>query len=138
MSAMKIVAMGFCVYLCPPLFLLLARRWAPDQYVGDNAEQHELTARTLRRRFWKGVALTASTIGAVLVVQRWGFDGLNLSSEDWLRVAAVFIVLSATLGRAGWSIQSRKGNNVVERIDRSMYLVTQLGAAALLVFVLTL
>ena len=138
MQTMKTLVLGLCVYFCPPLFLVLARRWFPDEYSGDGRDQHERTARTLRRRFWRGFALSAVAVAAVLVAQWWRLDGFDFRSDDWLRVVAVVMVLTASLGRGGWIIQSYKGNTVVERIDRGMYVLGQLGAAMLLVFVLTL
>jgi hypothetical protein len=38
----------------------------------------------------------------------------------------------------GWGIQSFASTTPVERIDRGLYMIEQLGAAALLVFALTL
>lgn len=91
----------------------------------------------MRRRFWRGFALVIGAIGAVLFVQ-WGRSALIFGVGDWLRVLAVVVALTAVLGRAGWEIQTWKGITVTERIDRGMYVVGQLGAAALLIFVLTL
>jgi hypothetical protein len=48
------------------------------------------------------------------------------------------LALTTALGRGGWTIQTWAGTTVVERIDRGMYVIGQLGAAALLIFVLTL
>jgi hypothetical protein len=63
---------------------------------------------------------------------------LSLDIEDWLRIVAVVIVLTAALGRGGSAIATWKEGTTVEAIDRRMYLISQLGGAALLVFVLTL
>ncbi len=82
--------------------------------------------------------MSTGAVAAVLVAQWWRLDGLDFRSDDWLRGVAVVMVLTASLGRGGWIIQSYKGNTVVERIDRGMYVLGQLGAAMLLVFVLTL
>ncbi len=138
MRTVRTLVLGFCVYLCPPLFVVLARRWFPTEYSGDGRDDHERTARTLRRRFWRGFALSAGVVAVVLVAQWWRLDGLDFGRDDWLRVVAVVIVLTAALGRGGWAIQSWDGDTVVERIDRGMHVIAQLGAAALLVLVLTL
>lgn len=53
-------------------------------------------------------------------------------------MVAVFVALAAALGRGGWRIQTCKSETAAERIDRGMYVLGQLGAAALLVFILTL
>ncbi len=138
MRTVRTFVLGFCVYFCPPLFLIFARRWFPVEYSGDKDDQHERTARTLRRRFWRGFALSAGVVAAVLVAQWWRLDGIDFGRDDWLRVVAVVMVLTAALGRGGWTIQSWDGDTVVERIDRGMHVIAQLGAAMLLVFVLTL
>ena len=78
-----------------------------------------------------------AVIGLVLV-GRHVAGGLALPGPDWLRVLAATMALTAAIGRGGWMIQSWGGNTVVERIDRAMYVIGQVGAAALLVFVLTL
>lgn len=136
---MRILILGLCVYFCPPLFLRLARKWAPAEFTGENAADHEGRARHLRIRFWRGFGLSAGTVFTVLAVAAIanGFV-LQFGADDWLRVLAVVIVLTAALGRGGWAIQTWKEGTTVEAIDRGMYLVSQLGGAALLVFVLTL
>jgi hypothetical protein len=63
--------------------------------------------------------------------------GLSLAGDTCLRIAAIMQALIAALGRGGWAIQSYKGTTPVERIDRGLYVIEQLGAAALLVFAVT-
>ena len=55
-----------------------------------------------------------------------------------LRLVAIIIALTASLGRGGWNIQSYKGKTVIERIDRGMFVLSQLGATVILLFALTL
>lgn len=84
-------------------------------------------------------ALTViAVVALVLLFQHLRKGGLSLAGDDWLRIAAAMLALTAALGRGGWTIQSWDGTTVVERIDRGMYVIGQLGAAALLIFVLTL
>lgn len=134
----KLFVVGLCVYFCPPLFRVLAARWYPHEFAGENKAQHEHNAGILRARFWRAVVTIACVIGAVLILRWWWSDGLRFEARDWLRVAAAFLALIAALGRGGWQIQTWKSKTVVERIDRGMYVLGQLGAAALLVSVLTL
>lgn len=134
----RLFVLGVCVYFCPPLFGRLAARWYPDEFVGKNKAQQEHSAGILRARFWRAVAMIACTIGAVLLLQWWWRGDLGFDASDWLRVAAASVALTAALGRGGWQIQTWKSGTVVERIDRGMYVLGQLGAAALLVFILTL
>ena len=54
-----------------------------------------------------------------------------------LRLFAIFLALLSALGRGGWEIQTFKGDTVVERVDRAMYKVGQLGAAVLLILIMT-
>ena len=56
---------------------------------------------------------------------------------EWLRLLAVSVALLAALGRGGWLIQTWKDDTVIERVDRGMYRVGQLGAAALLILIMT-
>ncbi len=136
---MKIVILALCVYFCPPMFLRLARQWAPMEFAGQDAADHEQRARILRARFWRGFAFSIGTICAVLVFSAITQDFvLRLDIGDRLRIMAVIMVLTAALGRGGWAIQTWKEQTTVERIDRGMYMVAQLGGAALLIFVLTL
>jgi hypothetical protein len=137
-SNMRILALGLCVYFFPPLFRWLAARWYPGEYTGEPREQQEQNARVLHTRFWRAVGAVAAVLGAVLLARWWWFGELGLNAGDWLRVLAAFVALAATLGRGGWQIQTWKSKTAVERIDRGMYVLGQLGAAALLVFILTL
>ena len=107
---MQILILGLCVYFCPPLFLRLARRWAPAEFAGECAAEHEKRARHLRKRFWRGFGLSTGTVFAVLAIVAIanGF-ALSLCTDDWLRILAVVVVLTAALGRGGWAIQTWKG-----------------------------
>ena len=77
-------------------------------------------------------------VSLVLFFQYLQKGKLPLAHGDWLRIGAVILALMAALGRAGWAIQTWKGSTVAERIDRGMYMIEQLGAAALLIFALTI
>jgi hypothetical protein len=130
--------LGLCLYFCPPLFRRLAAGWYPDEFVGDAKAENERMAGILRSKFWRAVAKIGCTFGVVVLLRWWWLGALGLDAGDWLRMAAAFIALTAALGRGGWQIQTWKSQTVVERIDRGMYVLGQLGAAALLVFILTL
>jgi hypothetical protein len=80
----------------------------------------------------------AAVVAIVLLFQWWRQGSLSLHGDTWLRIGAAMLALVAALGRGGWSIQTYKGATIPERIDRGMYMVEQLGAAAILIFVLTL
>ena len=130
MARVRVFALGLCIYFCPPLFDRLMARWFPDE--------HRHGARVLRRRLWGSLVMVIAVLGGVLVFQHWNIGGLDLRGDDWLRVFAATVAVTVALARAGWSIQSWKGTTVVERVDRTVYIISQLGVAALLVFVLTL
>jgi hypothetical protein len=131
MESVKVFILGVAVYICPPLFRDLIGRWFPGDPSIDRGQ-------LLRRKFWRAFALVICVLGAVLLSQHWLTGGLRIASDDWLRVGAATMAITATLGRGGWLIQTWKEGTVVERIDRGMYVIGQLGAAALLIFVLTL
>lgn len=134
----RIFLLGLCVYFCPPLFHRLAARWFPGEFGGEIKTQHERSAAILRRKFWRAVAAVVCMFAAVLLLQGWRRGELGLDAGDWLRIAAAFVAITTVLGRGGWQIQTFSSETIVERIDRGMYVLGQLGAAALLVFILTL
>ncbi len=92
----------------------------------------------IRRKFWQSALMIIGVVILVLFLQYIQRGRLPLALGDWLRIAAVILALMAALGRAGWAIQTWKGSTVAERIDRGMYMIEQLGAAALLIFALTI
>jgi hypothetical protein len=135
---LKLIVLGVCLFVCPPLFARLGRRWFPAEY-GATASDHLQRARILRRRFWGAFASISSVVASVLLLRWWWLGAFPLGeAKDWLQLAAAVLALLAALGRGGWQIQSWKEETVVERIDRGMYRIEQLGLAALLVLVLTL
>jgi hypothetical protein len=135
---MKIILLGFTLFLCPPLYRPLAGRWFPGEYRGTNAAQHLLQAGKLRRKFWLSFLVAVCGVVGVLTVQLWRRGELALQGDEWTRIVAVLLALTTALGRGGWLIQSWTGRTLVERIDRGMYTVGQVGAAVLLLFLLTL
>ena len=130
MRSAKLFVLALGISFCPALFDRLMTRWYPDE------ERH--LARVLRRRLWGSLAVVVAIIGAVLLFQHWGSGGLVLNEGDWLRVLAVSVAVTAALARAGSPIQSWAGTSVIERVDRVVFVVTQLGVAVLLVFIVTL
>jgi hypothetical protein len=125
----RVLFLGLVVYVFPRLFRTLTAKWFGESY--------EEQATILRNRFWKSFLLVVCVLGSVLFVQ-WARGYLHLYSETLIRIVAAVLAPTAALGRGGWQIQTWKGQTLVERIDRGMYKLTQLGAAALLIFVLTL
>lgn len=134
MADLKIPVLGLIMYLSPELFFWLGGRWfqelqAPEQFRGRVA--------TLRARFWKSFLLVLGCTVVVLAVQyRAGL--FPNAARNWLRVAAANMALTATLGRGGWAIQSWNERTVIERIDRGMFVIAQVGATVLLLFALGL
>jgi hypothetical protein len=130
-DSLQVLCLSFLLLTIPPAFRSLAAAWYP-------AETYNAGARTLRRRFWRSVVMVVAVVALVLVAQNLRAGCLSLAGDDWLRIAAAMLALTTALGRGGWTIQTWAGTTVVERIDRGMYVIGQLGAAALLIFVLTL
>ncbi len=54
----------------------------------------------------------------------------------YLQILAVYIALVSSLCRGGWDIQSYKGETVVERVDRGLFAISQVGATMILLFIL--
>jgi hypothetical protein len=134
---LQVLCLGFLLLTIPPAFRSLAAAWYPALY-GSGAGVHHDLARLLRRKFWQSALMVVGAVALVLLLQHIRKGGLSLTGSDWFRITAVVLALMAALGRGGWAIQSFGGTNPVERIDRGLYVVEQLGAAALLIFALTL
>ncbi len=134
-ESVKVFILGVLVYISPSLFLSLGKRWFNELKTASNPPW-ETRARTLRTRFWRAVVLVLCVVGCTLLVLYWsGYSRHN--GQYWLRVAAVVFLLTATLGRGGWAIESWTHNTIIERIDRGMYLIGQLGGTVLLLFALS-
>lgn len=133
-SSLKISVLGVLLYFSPTKrrFYALAKKWFPDPKIPGG-----LTKRinVMKYNFWKSVLSIFVLIVLVLGIQFYFFNA-EFSTKHWLQVAGVFIALTATLGRAGWGIQSMEGNTIFERIERGMYVISQLGATCILLFVL--
>lgn len=130
----KVFLLGVMLYLSPRAFLYVGARWISELNDGDEVERRVFQ---MNRKFWKSVALVLFVVAVFLILMTMlGYDvGGN---GYWLRIVAVIIALTATLGRGGWEIQTWNGQSVLERIDRGMFKVSQLGAACLLILVLSL
>jgi protein-S-isoprenylcysteine O-methyltransferase Ste14 len=137
-DSLRVFCLGFMLLTIPPAFRSLAAVWYPAEHGTSASAHHGDSARTLRRKFWQSALMVIVMIILVCGLQHLRKGSLALDTEDWLRIAAVTLALTAALGRGGWGIQTWKGTTVVERIDRGMYVIEQLGAASLLIFALTL
>ncbi len=135
MESVKVFILGVLVYISPSLFLSLGKRWFNGLKTASNPPW-ETRARTLRTRFWRAVVLILCVVGCTLLVLYWS-DYSQHNGRYWLRVAAIVVFLTATLGRGGWAIESWNHNTIIERIDRGMYLIGQLGGTVLLLFALS-
>jgi hypothetical protein len=138
LDRLQVLCLGFLLLTVPPVFQRLAARWYPALYGPDAGSQHHDAARVLRRKFWKSAVMVFAVVALVVFFQHLRKGELLFAGDAWLRIAAVTLALMAALGRGGWGIQSFKGTTPVERIDRALYTTEQLGAAALLIFALTL
>jgi hypothetical protein len=134
MEKVKIFVLGILLFISRSLFFKIGMRWFTELKDIGNFEDR---ADTLRKNFWISfllvVFVVGSSIGYLLVSGRASPD-----SQLFSRAAAIVIALSSSLGRGGWRIQSFKGKTVIERIDRGMFVLSQLGATVILLFALTL
>ena len=133
----KKIVLGVCLYFCPKLFERLGCQWYPTDENGSSYLGSISNADILRKRFWKAVFWSAVIIGLILCIGTVSGHP-PLDGKNFLRVSAVFAALVAALGRGGGDIQTWKGKTVVEQVDRAMYYVTQLGMAALLIFIISM
>jgi len=131
---MKILILGIIVYFSKSLFFMLGSRWFDELKDRDGFEER---ATILRKNFWKSFLLSLVVVGGTALYLAQA--GYAVADKNFcLRLAAIIVALTASLGRGGWNIQSYKGSTVVERIDRGMFVLSQLGATAILLFALTL
>jgi hypothetical protein len=132
-EALRVTILGFCLYVSPQLFLTVGPMWFEEL---QESEAWESRAQTLHRKFWRAFGLVVGLVFVVTTVLFWRGCIHALSLHQVLRLFAVILALTATLGRGGWDIQSYKGRTVIERIDRGMYVLSQLGATTLLLILL--
>ena len=135
-ESIKILLLGVIVYLLSPgLFFRLGGRWFSELKTPN--EEFRRRATILRRRFLRavvGVFILLTVVLAGLCLVGLFPNGL----QNWLRVIAAFLALSATLGRGGRSIETFPQETVVERIDRGMFVIAQVGTTVLLLVALGL
>lgn len=130
----KVLVLGILLYLWPRAFLDLHKKWG---YEGTCSDEMRDRIYSMRQRLWRALGLVGVVV--IFTVILLGKLGYAVGSDGyWLRIAAVVVALSATLGRGGWEIQTWKGQSIPERIDCGMYKISQIGAAVLLIFVLSL
>jgi hypothetical protein len=131
---MRILILGIIIYFSKGLFFKLGSHWFEEL---KDREGFEERASILRNNFWKSFFLSLFVIGVVtLYLVQAGHAVID--KTFCLRLVAIIIALTASLGRGGWNIQSYKGKTVIERIDRGMFVLSQLGATVVLLFALTL
>ena len=135
----KLLILGVTVYFWPAMCLKLARMWASTEFLGDSAAQHEERLSALRQRFWRGSWWSFIMVGLVILgLLASGHSQMNTNSAFWIRAIAALALLTGALGRGGWHIQSWSGDTIAEKIDRGMYVISQLGGTGLLIIAFTL
>ena len=135
-ESVKILFLGVVLYLCPVSnhFFLLGGHWFFELREPD---KHRDKVSKMRKTFWKSLLLVCFAVFVVLFFQyRVGF--LPTGRRNWLRIVAAVFALTATLGRGGWSLQTWSGTTIIERIDRGMFVIGQIGATVLLLIALGL
>lgn len=130
MESLKIAVLGFLLY-----FVSVPAFFTAEEKLFGKVEKSDDRPRILRRKFWKSFWLVIVSIALILAIQCFFFN-VAFTTKHRFQVAGVFIALTASLGRGGWDIQSWDGHTAIERIDRGMYVISQLGATAILLFVL--
>lgn len=135
---LRVIILGVSIYVFPTLSRWLAARWFALEYSSLKNPDFDTRAHLMRQRFWRGTFWVIFAVGIGLL-SAWAWQrSLDLSLANWLRIIAASMALVASLGRAGYAIQTWKQETVMERIDRGMHVFGQLGAVAFLVFAFTL
>lgn len=134
LEKIKVLILGIAVYLSKELFFKIGRRWFNELKDRNHFEDR---ADTIRKNFWKAflrnIIVVCGTVSILVISGK-----TNLDKNLVLRIVAIILALTASLGRGGWEIQSSGGTTIVERIDRGMFTLSQLGATVLLLFVITM
>jgi hypothetical protein len=129
---LKISILGFLVYFVSvSAFFKWEAKWF------GKVDEHDYRPKVLRDKFWKSSLLVILFIVLVLDIQLY-FFAFEFTLKYCFQLIAVTIALIAALGRGGRNIESYKGQTAIERIDSGMYVISQLGATGILLFVLIL
>ena len=135
-ESIKILLLGVIIYLLPPgLFFRLGGRWFPEELTEPNPFPDRVAI--LRRRFWWAFSVVFGLI-AVVLAGSYVLGSFPNGPRNWLRIIAVGVALTATLGRGGRGIETFPQETIIERIDRGMFMISQLGATAFLLIALGL
>ena len=131
---MKILLLGIIVYVSKDLFFKIGKNWFEEL---KDKEGFSERVSSLRKNFWKGftIALSVVSLCGIYIVQT---QQVTLNSDLLIRLGAIVIALTAALGRGGWRIVSYGNSTVIERIDRGMYSLSQIGATVMLLLSLNL
>lgn len=131
---MKILVLGVLVYTSKKLFFMVGQKWFEELQDYDAFSDR---VDSLRTNFWKGFLISFVVVN-ISVAYMVLSGQLAVSGDLVIRLCAVVMALTASLGRGGWRIQSYGSNTVVERIDRGMFVGSQIGATVLLLLSLSL
>ena len=134
-ESIKILLLGVIVYLFSlNLFFRVGGCWFPEL---EATSKVRCRVTTLRQRFWWAFAAVLTLLVIVLAVL-YLLDAFPNGLRNHLRIAAALVALTATLGRGGRAIETFPQQTVVERIDRGMFVIAQLGTTVLLLVALGL
>ena len=135
-ESIKILLLGVIIYLLSPgLFFRFGGRWFPEELTEPNPFPDRVAI--LRRRFWGAFSVVFGLI-AVVLAGSYVLGSFPNGPRNWLRIIAVGVALTATLGRGGRGIETFPQETIIERIDRGMFMISQLGATAFLLIALGL
>ena len=134
MVSIKIFILGIVVYFSKDLFFNIGAYWFDEL---NNRNNFEDRVDILRKNFWKSFLLVLFVILSLVTYLALS-DRIIVDEQLNLRIVGIIIALTASLGRGGWAIQSFKNKTIVERIDRGMFVLSQLGATIILIFTLTM
>ena len=135
-ESIKILLLGVILYLLSTgLFFRLGGRWFSELKTPD--EMCRGRATILRRRFWWAFVVVFG-LTAVVLAGLYLADAFPNGPRNWLRIFAATVAMTGTLGRGGVGIWTFPQKTVVERIDRGMFIIAELGAMAFLLIALGL
>lgn len=114
---------------------------AEKQKLNDPKTQAERSVKQIRNSlFWSFVLVAGAVVTAMLVGRLYfAFGGLPYKkAEEILQYSGIAVLLWATLGKVGWSIQTMNGNTIPELVNEWTFRVLYVLGSFLLALAVSL
>ena len=133
---LKIFIVGISLYFSPKLSVSLSKRCFP--YIHN---QHQSGFFMISEKIHKHFRTTALIVFIIILIP---FISLIIIKKfpytlsSYLRLAAVFLMLTGTFSRVPWKIIKSQDNQIVNFVEYTIYIVSQTCGTILLIFAIFL